>query len=81
MKKVIAVLVLTLMVSGVYIPPIKGDINNDGAVNLEDLALLGLEWGKGCGEGEHYYRSPADLYSDGCIDLKDLAVLGKNWRG
>lgn len=50
----------------------NGDINGDGVVNAEDLALLLGNWGPcpGC---------PADLTGDGVVGPVDLAILLGNW--
>ncbi len=57
--------------------PVEGDINGDGKVDLEDLAILLGAYGT-C-EGDANYNPLADLSSDGCIDLIDLAVLLGNY--
>ena len=51
---------------------VTGDVNGDGAVNVEDLLLLLAAWGPctGC---------PADLNADGMVDVLDLLELLANW--
>ena len=51
--------------------PELGDINNDGLINLTDLALLLLDF-----DAVH---SSADLNASGRVDLTDLAILLANF--
>lgn len=53
--------------------PIVGDINGDGAVNGQDLAVVLGAWGATSG--------PADVNRDGLVDGADLAALLSNWTG
>ena len=54
------------------------DINRDGNVNLNDLAVVGANWGASC-NWENNWCDGADLNSDGLVGLQDLALLGANW--
>lgn len=56
---------------------LEGDINDDGDVDLADLALL-LRSFLSC-EGDFYYDPAADLDDDQCVDLSDLAILLANY--
>jgi hypothetical protein len=47
-----------------------GDLNGDGSVNGQDLAILLSAWG---GTG------PADINGDGSVNGQDLAILLSNW--
>ncbi|MFZ9915983.1 MAG: dockerin type I domain-containing protein [Phycisphaerales bacterium] len=47
-----------------------GDLNGDGTVNGQDLAILLSAWG---GTG------PADINGDGTVNGQDLAILLSNW--
>ncbi len=49
---------------------IAGDLNGDGAVNAQDLAILLSSWG---GSGI------ADIDGDGVVDAQDLAILLSAW--
>jgi hypothetical protein len=49
-----------------------GDINGDGTVNINDLILLLMSWGKNPDD-------PADLDGNGVINLRDLLILLMNW--
>ncbi|MCW5853991.1 MAG: hypothetical protein KIT87_28245, partial [Anaerolineae bacterium] len=61
----------------VYLPPVRllgGDTNDDGVINLADLALVGA----------HYSSSPpgdgrADIDANGRVDLLDLIVVASNY--
>ncbi len=54
---------------------IMGDINLDGEVDDDDLALLLANWGT----GEHW--STGDLNGDNTVDDDDLSLLLANWGG
>ena len=47
-----------------------GDINNDGEVNIYDLAILMAHWGQ---------KNTADLNNDNIVDLEDMKILLKHW--
>jgi hypothetical protein len=61
-------------------PPLPGDINGDGAVNLEDYAALA-----GCLSGPDFSAStecaPFDFAGDGDVDLRDIAVFAQEFTG
>ena len=59
----------------VYKAACLGDIDQSGAVDAGDLAVLLGSWGDG-GKG-----IPADLNGDGVVDASDLAALLGNWGG
>jgi hypothetical protein len=50
------------------------DVNDDGAIDLSDLALLALAYGSVDGDAD--FDARVDLNGDGRIDLRDLALLG-----
>jgi len=52
---------------------LRGDLNNDGIVNLEDFAYQANEWLKSEAE------MPGDLNRDGSIDILDLVMLSQEW--
>ena len=58
--------------TNVIVFPSNGDINGDGMVDPQDLAILLGNWGPcpGC---------PADLDGDGVVGPLDLATLLGNW--
>jgi len=47
------------------------DLDGDGVVGAQDLAILLGAWGQGAG--------PADLDGDGQVSAADLAILLDNW--
>lgn len=53
-------------------PPIVGDLNGDGVVNVDDLVMLLGAWGpcEGCA---------ADLNDDGLVNVDDLVTLLGAW--
>ncbi len=57
------------------VPPVPGDINGDGAVDVFDLLLLLENWGT-CADPRD---CPADLNGDGAVDVFDLLLLLEYW--
>jgi 6-phosphogluconolactonase (cycloisomerase 2 family) len=49
-----------------------GDATGDGAVDVEDMVLVILEWGASGG-------SPADVNGDGVVDVEDLVLVILHW--
>lgn len=60
-----------------YPPPMPGDLNGDGHVDLSDLAALLSAYGT-C-TGDPGFVPAADLDSNGCVELTDLAALLANY--
>lgn len=56
---------------------IPGDVDDDGDVDLTDLAALLAAYGSCTGAPQ--YDPDADLDSDGCVNLPDLALLLSNY--
>jgi len=54
-----------------------GDLDNDGIVNLSDLAIMSAAWQTN--QGEDNYNSICNLSGETTIDTEDLAVLIGNW--
>ncbi len=50
-----------------------GDIDGDGVVDIKDISLFAVDWGK---KGSLTY-SLSDLNGDGVVDLTDLSLLAK----
>lgn len=63
-------------------PPISGDVNDDGIVNIQDVVIAALAFGSSVGEpnslGEPY-NPDADLNNDGIINIIDLVIIGVNF--
>lgn len=57
----------------VTVPPIPGDLDLDGDVDLQDLAALLSAFGKCVNDPD--FNPSADIVADGCIDLLDLTQL------
>ncbi len=55
------------------------DFNNDGAVSLGDLVLLGNMWGKKSTDASWIVNY--DLNKDNSVGLGDLVLLGNQWTG
>lgn len=69
-----------------FIPPtvaikvidsVPGDINGDGVVGLEDLAILASVYGTSA--EDQSYRDDANLNRDDEVGLEDLAILAGYW--
>ena len=58
-------------------PPITGDLDCDGDVDLSDLAALLGSYGACLGDWN--YKPAADLDRNGCVELSDLAELLGNY--
>lgn len=56
-----------------------GDINGDGAVNCDDLAILKAALGKRTGQAG--FDARADLNKDGVVDARDLAAESQRIPG
>ena len=52
---------------------IKGDVNDDGAVNKYDFALMMSDWGK------TGLNISSDLNNDGKVNKYDFSLLMVNW--
>ena len=61
----------------VSIQGIVGDINNDGRVNIVDLAVLGAS--QGTSSGSNGYNAKADLNDDGEVGLSDVLILAAHY--
>ena len=54
----------------------RGDINNDGKINITDFSILMYFWNK-----KNPANVCADINSDGRVDLKDFSVMLYWWTG
>ena len=61
-----------------YVNPtlLPGDVNLDGTVNVQDLAVLAANYRKNVTGG----WLEADFNNDGVVDVQDLALLAANYR-
>ena len=57
-------------------PPIPGDTNGDGVVNVTDLLAVIAAWGP-CPAPPA--TCPADLNGDGLVNVADLLIVITNW--
>jgi predicted outer membrane repeat protein len=55
---------------------LPADLNNDGAVNVEDFAILSSSWGS-----SNIWPLHPDLTRNGTVDLDDLGLLIESWMG
>jgi extracellular elastinolytic metalloproteinase len=54
---------------------LAGDANRDRTVDINDLAILAMNWRK-----SGMLFSQGDFNHDGLVDAKDLGVLSRNWQ-
>lgn len=57
---------------GEYVPPLAGDVNGDGVVDLVDFNLLKANFGA---TGPNVVRGDGDLNGDSSVDLVDFNLL------
>lgn len=55
----------------------EGDVDGNGAVDIFDLAAVGLAYGSK--PGDNNWNPNADLTGDGKVDIFDLATVGLNY--
>lgn len=55
---------------------VAGDVNHDGTVDCQDIALVKASFGKKV--GQIGFDSRADVNSDGVIDIRDLAFVAQH---
>src|SRR5712692_5248296 len=60
---------------GIFVAYAKvvGDVDNDGHVDITDLALVATSFG--AAQGSSKWNSAADLNKDGRIDIADLSIV------
>ena len=58
---------------------VPGDVNGDGMVDCEDVAIVRAAFGTK--EGDSGFDSRADLNGDGVVDVRDLALVARNLPG
>lgn len=57
--------------------PLIGDINGDGTINAQDLAILQQAYGSS--QGSSNWNPNADLNHDNTVDEQDLYILSQNY--
>jgi len=56
----------------------KGDINNDGVINMADVILLATKFNAVAGDGK--YVAAYDLNSDNSINMADVIIIASNFN-
>jgi hypothetical protein len=51
------------------------DVNGDGVVNVNDVALIGQHWLQSGSPG----FIPEDVNGDGVVNVNDVAIIGQHW--
>jgi len=59
-------------------PPLRGDLNRDGAVDGKDIAVVAKAFGTIL--NHERWNPQADLNQDNRIDGLDILIVAKNWR-
>jgi hypothetical protein len=72
------------IINGTYIysaaaAPTGEDLNGDGKVNIEDIAIWGAAFGSSSGHPR--WNPITDMNSDGKIDMIDAVLIAKAWTG
>lgn len=57
---------------------ITADTNDDGSVDIVDLAAVAANWGTSHGEWAGDYTT-SDVTHDGSVDIRDLALVAAQW--
>jgi parallel beta-helix repeat protein len=60
-----------------WTPPLPGDIDRDGKVDIKDVAVAAMAFGSY--PGDPRWNPMADENEDGQIDVKDIALVAKNF--
>jgi immune inhibitor A len=60
-------------------PPIKGDCNNDGIVDILDAAFISAHWYPGPPNGPLGYDENADINFNEAVDIADAATVSADW--
>jgi hypothetical protein len=60
-------------------PPWTEDINGDGYVDIQDIALVGIGWGKTSADPNWSKYKDADVNKDNKIDASDLSAVALKW--
>jgi hypothetical protein len=62
------------------VPPWAEDINGDGYVDIQDIALVGIGWGKTSADPNWATKyKDADVNKDNVIDASDLSAVALKW--
>ncbi|MEM3731650.1 MAG: dockerin type I domain-containing protein [Candidatus Bathyarchaeia archaeon] len=59
------------------VPAMKEDLNGDGKVNIEDIAIWGAAFGSR--PGHPRWNPNADMNNDGKVDMIDAVLIAKAW--
>jgi hypothetical protein len=62
---------------GAPIPPIPGDCNGDGKVNIFDIIILGKAFGSNTTSPN--WDARADMNNDGKVDVFDLVIIARHF--
>lgn len=57
---------------------LRGDVNNDGVVDLYDLTIVGTAWDSR--SDDQNWNPHADIDGDGHVFLYDLTIVGTDWE-
>jgi alpha-glucosidase len=80
-KKMIVLLQAISTSSEVVVGPVGAnpDTNNDGTIDIEDLADIAVEWLNANCSLDNCWCNKADINGDSFVDIRDFAELAKRW--
>jgi len=58
--------------------PIKGDLNSDGKVDIQDVGILSAHW-TGPPAGPLGYDSNVDINNDGAVNVIEVSIVSADW--
>ncbi|KNY25430.1 glycosyl hydrolase family 8 [Pseudobacteroides cellulosolvens] len=59
-------------------PAVKGDLNNDGVINMADVILIATAFN--ATSGSEKYKAAYDLNNDGAINMADVLTIAQNFN-
>ena len=77
LKKTIGTQSLTENIEFSFFSITSGDLNGDNAVNISDLSILNVSFGKSA--GDEGYNILADLNCNGLVNILDFSLLGASF--
>lgn len=63
-----------------FVIGLEGDANQDGVVNIFDIATISAHWYPGPPIGPLGYDLTADLNLDGAVNIHDVGIVSANWE-
>jgi uncharacterized protein (DUF2141 family) len=79
MSKLLSISILVLLSLAMIAPvfALTGDVNGDGKVDIQDIAIVSFAFGSYVGSSR--WNPLADLDGDGKVDIRDMATVAANF--